>query len=165
MAHGNLSVNEAVCFTLTARHFKRLAAHLTNIATSVILPLSELDYFDEKIISNLSLAANYSRTNSSRYKDIFEKCFDYYLEKKENLMKLSNSRERIHRYYSGKSFDQKKLFWTQTKKIAKYFKQQAQINGIRFEALHLALSIMEDSSLENISKKVRRTFMNSFDKN
>ncbi len=44
----NLSVNEAVCFVLIARHFKRLVAHLVNIATSVILPISDLDYFDEK---------------------------------------------------------------------------------------------------------------------
>jgi len=44
----NLSVNEAVCFTLIARYCKRLTAHLTNIATSVILPLADLDYFDEK---------------------------------------------------------------------------------------------------------------------
>ncbi len=43
-----LTVNEAVCFALIARHFKRIVAHLTNIATSVILPLSELDYYDEK---------------------------------------------------------------------------------------------------------------------
>ena len=45
---GNLSTNEAVCFALTARYFKRITAHLSNIATSVVLPLSELDYFDEK---------------------------------------------------------------------------------------------------------------------
>ncbi|MBU1147549.1 MAG: hypothetical protein KKD11_04285 [Candidatus Omnitrophica bacterium] len=48
VARSKLSVNEAVCFALMARHFKRVAAHLTNIATSVIVPLSELDYFDEK---------------------------------------------------------------------------------------------------------------------
>ena len=48
VAKSDLSVNEAVCFALMARHFKRIAAHLTNIATSVIVPLSELDYFDEK---------------------------------------------------------------------------------------------------------------------
>jgi phosphate uptake regulator len=48
LAKSNLSANEAVCFTLIARHFKRIAAHLTNIATSVILPLTDLDYFDEK---------------------------------------------------------------------------------------------------------------------
>lgn len=48
LAKSNLSVNEAVCFTLIARYFKRLAAHLSNIATSVILPISDLDYFDEK---------------------------------------------------------------------------------------------------------------------
>ena len=48
VAKSDLSVNEAVCFALMARHFKRIAAHLANIATSVILPLTDLDYFDEK---------------------------------------------------------------------------------------------------------------------
>ncbi len=48
LVKSNLSVNEAVCFVLIARHFKRLVAHLVNIATSVILPISDLDYFDEK---------------------------------------------------------------------------------------------------------------------
>jgi len=41
--------NEAVCYTLISRYFKRIASHLTNIATSVILPVSELDYFDERL--------------------------------------------------------------------------------------------------------------------
>ncbi|UCG34933.1 MAG: hypothetical protein JSW17_05435 [Candidatus Omnitrophota bacterium] len=48
LSKSDLSVNEAVCFALMARYFKRTAAHLTNIATSVILPLTDLDYFDEK---------------------------------------------------------------------------------------------------------------------
>ena len=48
LAKSDVSVNEAVCFTLVARHFKRIVAHLVNIATSVVLPLSDLDYFDEK---------------------------------------------------------------------------------------------------------------------
>lgn len=48
VARSDLSVNEAVCFTLVARHLKRIVAHLANIATSVVLPLSDLDYFDEK---------------------------------------------------------------------------------------------------------------------
>lgn len=48
LAKSSLSVNEAVSFTLIARYFKRLAAHLANIATSVILPINELDYFDER---------------------------------------------------------------------------------------------------------------------
>ena len=38
----------AVCFALVARHFKRIMGHLVNIATSVVLPLSDLDYFDER---------------------------------------------------------------------------------------------------------------------
>lgn len=48
LAEGNFSANESVCFTLTARYFKRLAAHLTNISSSVVMPISDLDYFDEK---------------------------------------------------------------------------------------------------------------------
>ena len=51
VAHSNLTVNEAVCFALIARYFKRINSHLTNIATSVVLPLSDLDYFDEKRIT------------------------------------------------------------------------------------------------------------------
>ncbi|MHC4373968.1 MAG: hypothetical protein ACYSTO_07260 [Planctomycetota bacterium] len=33
---------------MIARYFKRIAAHLVNISTSVVLPISQLDYFDEK---------------------------------------------------------------------------------------------------------------------
>jgi len=49
LAKGNLSTNEAVCLTLLARYFKRVAAHLANIGSSVILPVSDLDFFDEKL--------------------------------------------------------------------------------------------------------------------
>jgi phosphate transport system protein len=45
----DLSVNEAVCYTLIARYFKRLSSHLTNISTSVIVPLADLDYYSENI--------------------------------------------------------------------------------------------------------------------
>jgi len=48
LAKSKLSVNEAVCLVLIARHYKRITAHLVNIATSVILPLSDLDYYDER---------------------------------------------------------------------------------------------------------------------
>lgn len=48
LAKSDFNANQAVTFTLIARYFKRTAAHLTNIATSVILPISELDFFDER---------------------------------------------------------------------------------------------------------------------
>lgn len=38
---------DAVLFTLLARYLKRLCLHLSNIATSVVMPLHRLDYFDE----------------------------------------------------------------------------------------------------------------------
>lgn len=49
VVHSDLSVNEAVCFALIARYFKRIVSHLVNIATSVVLPLSDLDFYDERI--------------------------------------------------------------------------------------------------------------------
>jgi len=48
IAKAPLSTNRAVCYALIARHFKRIVAHLTNIATSTILPLSDIDYFVER---------------------------------------------------------------------------------------------------------------------
>ena len=49
LASGKLDTNKAVCYTLTARYFKRIAAHLANIGSSVILPISQLDFFDERL--------------------------------------------------------------------------------------------------------------------
>ena len=49
LANSSLETNEAVCYTLIARYFKRIAAHLANIGSSVILPISDLDFFDEKL--------------------------------------------------------------------------------------------------------------------
>jgi len=48
IAKAPLSTNRAVCFALIARYYKRVVAHLANIATSTILPLSDIDYFDER---------------------------------------------------------------------------------------------------------------------
>lgn len=49
LAGSELETNEAVCLTLVARYFKRISAHLANIGSSVILPISDLDFFDEKL--------------------------------------------------------------------------------------------------------------------
>jgi phosphate transport system protein len=44
----DLPTREAVLLTLTARYLKRIALHLTNIASSVVMPLHRLDYVDEE---------------------------------------------------------------------------------------------------------------------
>jgi len=44
----NLPCRLAVLYTLLARHLKRICSHLSNIATSVVMPFHRLDYFDEK---------------------------------------------------------------------------------------------------------------------
>ena len=53
LADSQLTANRAVCFTVTARFMKRIASHLVNIATAVIVPLSDLDYFDERRMSDI----------------------------------------------------------------------------------------------------------------
>lgn len=48
LAKSKVDTNKAICATLIFRYFKRICCHLGNIASSVIMPISDLDYFDEK---------------------------------------------------------------------------------------------------------------------
>lgn len=43
-----LTNRQIVTYTLLARYQKRVAAHLGNIASSLVMPLHKLDYFDEE---------------------------------------------------------------------------------------------------------------------
>lgn len=47
IARGSHSTPVAVALVLTGRHYKRLLGHLTNIATSVVMPADRVDYYDE----------------------------------------------------------------------------------------------------------------------
>jgi len=47
LAGDSLPCRRAVVYTLTARHLKRISAHLGNIATAVIMPIDKIDYYDE----------------------------------------------------------------------------------------------------------------------
>jgi len=46
----DLTIRQAVTYTLLARFHKRIAAHLGNIASSLVMPLHKLDYFDEEYL-------------------------------------------------------------------------------------------------------------------
>jgi len=48
LAADSLPCRQAVACTLTARHLKRISAHLGNIASSVVMPIHKIDYYDEK---------------------------------------------------------------------------------------------------------------------
>ena len=45
-----LTNRQVVAYTLAARYHKRIAAHLGNIASSLVMPLHKLDYFDEEYL-------------------------------------------------------------------------------------------------------------------
>jgi phosphate transport system protein len=47
LAHKPLATNDAVCLVLIVRFYKRIAAHLMNVATSVVMPVELLDFYDE----------------------------------------------------------------------------------------------------------------------
>jgi phosphate uptake regulator len=46
VSKSDFPANKAVSYALIARYFKRITSHLTNIATSVIVPLDRIDYFE-----------------------------------------------------------------------------------------------------------------------
>ena len=48
LMNDDLPTRDAVLLTLLARYLKRISLHLSNIASSVIMPLHRLDYFDEE---------------------------------------------------------------------------------------------------------------------
>ena len=43
----HLATNDAVCLVLTLRFYKRLVAHMSNIATTVVMPVDLIDFYDE----------------------------------------------------------------------------------------------------------------------
>ncbi|MDX2474828.1 MAG: PhoU domain-containing protein [Candidatus Krumholzibacteria bacterium] len=43
----DLDVNNAVCLVLIRRFYKRLVAHMSNIASTVVMPVDMIDYYDE----------------------------------------------------------------------------------------------------------------------
>ncbi len=43
----DLDVKNAVCMVLMLRFYKRLAAHMSNIASTVVMPVDLIDYYDE----------------------------------------------------------------------------------------------------------------------
>lgn len=50
MAKGALSGEEAVCFTLLTRYFKRVSAHIANIASSIVNPVEKIDFVREGLL-------------------------------------------------------------------------------------------------------------------
>ena len=47
LTSSELSSRDIVCLVLICRFYKRIAAHLSNIATSVVMPVDFMDFFDE----------------------------------------------------------------------------------------------------------------------
>ena len=43
----DLSTQDAVCLVLALRFFKRVSAHMSNIASTVVMPVDLIDFYDE----------------------------------------------------------------------------------------------------------------------
>lgn len=50
MLEEDLSVDKAVSYTLLVRYYKRISAHIANIASSVVNPLEKIDYVVEGLL-------------------------------------------------------------------------------------------------------------------
>lgn len=47
IARSDLQTSDAVCLVLVMRFYKRIFSHLSNIATTVCMPVDRMDFFDE----------------------------------------------------------------------------------------------------------------------
>ncbi len=52
IASSNMSARDAVAYALLTRYYKRLVSHLGNIATTVILPFSEIGHYHSLVQGN-----------------------------------------------------------------------------------------------------------------
>lgn len=60
IANGNYTTRQAVAYALSARHFKRISGHLSNIASAVTLPLDYLDFTGTYIKETFEMDLNKS---------------------------------------------------------------------------------------------------------
>lgn len=61
-----MTPNEAVCLTLMARYFKRICAHLSNTATSVLYPVHHIDFVYSKIFGKRKKCKNIFQVKVSK---------------------------------------------------------------------------------------------------
>jgi len=47
ITRGDMRTNDAVCIVLGLRFYKRILGHMSNIASSVVMPVDLMDFFDE----------------------------------------------------------------------------------------------------------------------
>ena len=52
VAGSDYSAREAVAVVMGARYYKRIAAHVLNVLSSVVMPLHKLDYYDEDVLGS-----------------------------------------------------------------------------------------------------------------
>ena len=51
IAHSDYNASTAVAIVLATRYYKRVAAHVLNVLSSVVMPLHKLDYYDEREVA------------------------------------------------------------------------------------------------------------------
>ena len=54
VARSGYDAGTATAVVLGARFYKRIAAHVLNVLSSVVMPLHKLDYYDEKLLDELA---------------------------------------------------------------------------------------------------------------
>ncbi len=50
MINQELSVDKTVCYTLLLRYYKRISAHIANIASAIVNPIEKIDYVAEGLL-------------------------------------------------------------------------------------------------------------------
>jgi phosphate uptake regulator len=50
IARSEYDASSATATVLGTRYYKRIAAHILNVLSSVVMPLHKLDYYDERVL-------------------------------------------------------------------------------------------------------------------
>ena len=51
LAKSDFTATETTSLVLLTRFYKRVSGHLLNVASSVIMPLHKIDFYDEQLVS------------------------------------------------------------------------------------------------------------------
>ena len=54
VAHGHAAPPQTTAMVMAANHYAHIAAHLARILSGVVLPLHELDLYDEDLLNGLA---------------------------------------------------------------------------------------------------------------
>lgn len=95
IANSKMKVREAVAYALIARYYKRINSHLGNIATTVVLPFSDIGYYSFRETSKKNIVLGLCTANRCR-SQLFEAIFQHLAGDKFKVISAGTNITSVH---------------------------------------------------------------------